>query len=113
MTTFVAIPTFEQTLTQPKGGTNKVWYLFWRNLLEGAPPAAEYAITPTTSPFIFQAPQKGFLIVQGGTVIMVQFSRNGVTNYNTGAIAGCFPVSLGDSITVRYTSAPTLTFVPQ
>jgi len=106
------LPTFEVSLTEGKQ-TNKVWYFFFKSLLNGNPPANEYAVTPVQSPYTFVASQRGFLIVNGGTISLIQFSRNGSTNYTTGMTAGCFPVSAGDSLIIRYSSTPQLTFVPQ
>lgn len=109
---FTTIPTYEQSLTE-KGNTARPWYVFFQNLYTGNPPAAESTITPTASPFTYTAARKGFLIVQGGTLGLVSFSRGGVTNHNTGATQGAFPLSAGDSLVITYTAAPTLTFVPQ
>lgn len=108
----LSLPTFDQPLSE-KGVTSKVWYAFLSGLYRGIPPAAESAVTVGTSPFIYKAPQKGFAIVQGGTLSMVSYTRNGSTNYNTGATQGCFPLSAGDSLIVTFSVAPTITFVPQ
>lgn len=112
MSRFSTIPTFDQTLTD-KGVTNRVWYFFWQSLYKGNPPGAESTLTVTQSPFTFVAAQRGFVIVQGGTVSMIQFSRGGVQNYNTGATTGVFPLSAGDSLIVTYSGIPAMTFVPQ
>jgi hypothetical protein len=112
MSTYTTIPAFETALSVNKQ-TNKVWYFFWKSLVQGQPPAAEYSITLTASPFSFVAPQRGFVIVDGGAVVLIQFSRNGTTNYTTGQTQGVFPVSAGDTLIIRYTTAPTVTFVPQ
>jgi hypothetical protein len=107
-----SLPVFEISLIEGKT-TNKVWYFFFKSLLNGNPPAVEFAVTPTGSPFTFVAPQRGFLIVNGGTISLIQFSRSGTTNYTTGQTAGCFPLSAGDSLIIRYSADPQLTFVPQ
>jgi hypothetical protein len=107
-----SLPTYEQGLN-PKGQTSSVWYRFFQGVYQGKPPALEATQTAATSPYTFTASQKGFLIVQGGTVSMVQFSRGGAVNYNTGVTQGCFPVSAGDSIIVTYSVVPNTTFVPQ
>jgi hypothetical protein len=110
--TFQSLPTYEQPLTQGKN-TSSVWYRFWQALYQGRPPGAESVITPGTSPFTYQASQRGFIILQGGTVSLVQFSRGGVTNYTTGQTSGCFSLSAGDSLIVTYSATPNMTFVPQ
>jgi hypothetical protein len=91
---------------------NKVWYLFLAGLWGGQPPQAESSVTLTGSPFIYTAARRGFLIIQGGTVSLVQFTRS-TTPYSLGSTQGAFPLSQGDSITITYTGAPTVTFVPQ
>lgn len=110
---FLTIPTFSQNLTE-NDTTSKVWYFFWQGLWKGTSPAAESAITATASPMSYVSPSRGFLILSGGTVSAVSFSRDGVTFYATGETAGTFPVSLGDTLRVTYTVVPTtMVFVPQ
>lgn len=104
-------PTYAQPLIVA-GHTSKDWYFFWDGLFRGLAPAAEYGVTPTGSPFTFSAPVGGSLIVQGGTVSLIRFSRNGTNFYNVGATAGMFPVNAADRLEVTYAVAPTLTFVP-
>jgi len=106
------LPSVSQPLNE-KGTTSKVWYRFLSDLHTGRPTASEYAVTPTVSPFTFVAPIKGSLIVQGGTVSLIQFSRNGTNNYTTGQTQGMFALSAGDSLIINYSVAPSLTFVPQ
>ena len=110
--TIQTVPTFDQELTN-KGKTTTPWYRFFQGLYKGTPPATEVAVTPGASPFKFTTNQRGFLIVQGGTVSLVQFSRGGVTNHTTGVTSGNFPLSAGDSLVITYSSTPNLTFVPQ
>lgn len=105
------LPTFDQAV-QEKGVTSKVWFFFWQALWNGIAPSAESAVALSTSPFTFTAPRGGFLIVQGGTVSFVSFSRDGSTFHNTGQTQGIFPVSKQDQIVITYSVAPTLTFVP-
>lgn len=112
MTTTLNVPNSTQPLNE-KGNTSKVWYFFWQGLWKGIPPAVESSVTLTPSPFSFVAPQRGFLIVSGGTVSLIQFSRDGSTNYTTGLTAGCFSLSAGDTLIINYSVAPTVTFVPQ
>jgi hypothetical protein len=107
-----ALPTFETSLTQGNK-TSNVWYRFWQGLYQGRPPSGESSVKPTTSPFTYTTNQRGFVIVQGGTVSTIQFSRGLSTNYVTGLTGGCFPLSAGDSLIVTYTVVPTMTFVPQ
>ncbi len=112
---FTVLPNFRESL-QDKGVTSRAWYSFFSNLFQGRPPAPEITVTIGTSPYTYTATQKGFLIVQGGTVSLVQWlgaGRGSTTNRTTGQTQGCFPLSLGDSLIITYSVAPTLIFVPQ
>jgi len=106
-----SLPTFAQSLVEG-GRTSKVWYFFWQALWNGIPPGAESSVTAGPSPFNYVAPRGGFVIVQGGSVSHISFSRNQTTFYNTGQTTGVFPLSKGDSLSITYSSAPALTFVP-
>lgn len=112
MKQYNAIPQNTQAFLE-KGVMARVWYFFLQGLWKGTPPSAESAIAAGVSPYTYTSASRGFLIVQGGTVSLVQFSRDGITNYTTGQTAGCFPLSQGDSLVVTYSVAPTLTWVPQ
>ena len=106
-----ALPNFQQPIAE-KGVTSRAWYQFFQQLWKGVPPADESSVTVTASPFTYTASQRGFVIVNGGTVSLIQFART-TTNYTTGQTSGCFPLSSGDSLVVTYTGKPTMTFVPQ
>lgn len=109
---FSAVPNYREPIVE-KGVTGRTWYQFLVDVWKGKPPASESTVLATSSPFTYTAASKGFVIVQGGTVSLVQFSRNGTTNYTTGQTQGTFPLSQGDSLVVTYSVAPTLTWVPQ
>lgn len=94
------------------GRTESAWYRFWAGLFNGLAPAAEVPVTLGASPYVYSAPVKGFVIVSGGTVSAVEFSRDGVTFYSYGVTAGPFPLNAADRIRITYTVAPTVTFVP-
>lgn len=108
---FNSLPTYRVPL-QEKGVTGKDWYLFFVNLFQGRAPAAVVPTTPGASPYTYTAPVKGFMLITGGTVSLVEFSRDGVTYYSYGTTSGQFQVNASDLIRVTYTVAPTMTFVP-
>jgi len=112
LTQFHALPTYELPLHRGEKITTP-WYNFFANTFKGKPPDSENAVTPTGSPFTYTAGNKGFLIVQGGTVSLIQFSRGLVANHTTGQTQGAIPLSQGDSLIITYSSAPNLTWVPQ
>lgn len=72
-------------------------------------PGAIQAVTVGASPFAYTATTDGFLAITGGTVSGVTFKR-GTTTVNVAT--GNVPVRNGDIVTVTYTAAPTVNFMP-
>ena len=64
------------------------------------------------SPFAYVAGERGSVCITGGTVSSVTLTRHGVT-VNPGSLAGYVPVSQGDTVTVTYSVAPTIDFIPE
>jgi len=112
MTQFNRFPTYQENLAE-KGVTTRGWYTFWSGLFKGQPTGPIAPIAVTASPFTYTATQGGSVLIQGGTVSLVQISRDGTTNFATGATQGPFPVSQGDLLIVNYTVAPNMTFIPR
>jgi len=77
--------------------------------------AAENSIAVGLSPFIFQNTRKydNSVIVSGGTVSDIKWSRDRINFYETGQSSGMFLLSPGDSLKVTYSSVPTMTQVPR
>lgn len=94
------------------GITSKDWYFFWAGLYNGLPPAAVTAVTLGASPYEYTAPRAGSVIVNGGTVSLIEFSRDGTNYYNVGQVAGMFRLNATDRLRITYTVVPTVTFVP-
>lgn len=69
------------------------------------------AITVTASPFAYTFPQSGQVCVSGGTVSGETLTRNG-TVVPTGETSGCVTGGTGDVLTVAYSAAPTVNYVP-
>lgn len=73
------------------------------------------AITVGASPFIYQnstgAP--GDALISGGTVTLIEFSRDGTNWFSTGTQVGFTPLSPLDRVRVTYTAAPNMTFIPR
>ena len=78
----------------------------------GLSPANESPITVGVSPYTYSALVRGSVIVSGGTVSAIAFSRDGTTFYTTGQTAGMFTLNAQDRLRVTYTGLPTMTFVP-
>lgn len=111
MTERRGIPTYTQPLT--KGDNMSAsWRRWFHDIEVGTPPSNEQTIIPTGSPFTYQALLRGYVIIQGGSVSQVSFSRTPAIFYNTGQTSGMFSVNLGDSLKVTYSMAPTMVFVP-
>jgi hypothetical protein len=93
----------------------KDWYLFFTNLYtavtDGLPqPEEEAAIT--ASPYVYTAVIRGQAHVDGGTVSLIEFSRDGTTWYDAGITAGFITMDRADSLRIAYAVAPTVTFFP-
>lgn len=71
-------------------------------------------VTPGASPWTYQSPYGGDvrLLISGGTVSALAFSRDNVTFYPVGVVAGQITLSQNDFLRVTYTVAPTITAVP-
>lgn len=74
-------------------------------------PSPISSVTVGASPFSHIANSAGHIAVTGGTVSSISLKRGGTT-IATGLIAGVFVEGIGDTITVTYTAAPTMNFVP-
>lgn len=104
-------PKYEQPLSDGKD-TSSWWYRFFQASDVGVPPSGESSVTVTASPFTYSAPRKGSVIVTGGTVSAIAFSRTPPTFYTTGQTTGMFPVNQFDRLKVTYSAKPTIVFVP-
>jgi len=73
------------------------------------------AIVVGPSPFTY-VNNTGFpadVIVSGGGVSLLEFSRNGVTFFSTGSFYGMFTLSPYDRLRVTYQTPPQMTLVPR
>jgi hypothetical protein len=72
-------------------------------------------VTPGASPYTYQntSGRPGDMIVSGGAVSAIDFSRNNATFYSAGIVSGVFSLSAYDFLRVTYTVAPTMTFIPR
>jgi len=72
------------------------------------------SITVGASPFVYQNtdPYPEDIIISGGTVSSIAWSRDGSTYYNLGLTSGRFHLEPGEYLQVTYTAAPTMTKVP-
>jgi|688.fasta_scaffold681873_1 hypothetical protein len=84
------------------------------------PPTQNYSIAPTAitvtaSPFTYinQTGANADVIVSGGGISQLEFSRGGATFFSTGSFYGMFTLSPYDLLRVTYSTAPTMTLVPR
>jgi hypothetical protein len=106
------IPTNAESLTA-KGSITRGWYSFWTGLYQGQPTQTVAVVTAGTSPFTYIAPIGGSLIVQGGSVSLISFSRDAASFYPLGVTSGLFPLSKGDQLVITYSVPPNLVWVPR
>ena len=111
MSQFNLIPTFPVPLVR-NGQTSRDWFFFWQGLWRGLPPANVEPYTPGATPDTYSATRRGSMIVSGGSVSLIEFSRDGTTFYDVGATAGMFALNASDQLRVTYTVTPDMTYVP-
>lgn len=114
------IPSSRVELIDPRTNLiSRAWYRFFFNLFvlsgSGQPAAAPTAITITASPFTYVNTSDLLVdvMISGGGVSNLEFSRDGVTFFNTGSYYGMFGLSPGDQLRATYVSPPTITLVPR
>jgi hypothetical protein len=108
---FNLVPTYQVPLIVG-GNTTRDWYFFFTGLFRGLPPENESPVTLDPSPATYSAPRKGSVIVSGGTVTLIEFTRNGTDYYDVGATSGMFAVNASDVLRITYAVVPDVTFVP-
>lgn len=104
-------PTFTEQLAAGVTNNSK-WYRYFQQNELGTPPSNEIQITVGGSPFSYTATVKGFVILSGGTVTSVMFSRTLNQFYLTGQTSGVFPMAQNDVLKVSYSARPSMVFVP-
>ena len=104
-------PTYTEQISTGQRN-NQVWYRYFTQNEVGTPPSGEIAITANASPLSYTAPSKGFVIVSGGTVTSIMFSRTMNVFYLTGETAGVFPMAQNDVLKVTFSAAPSMVFIP-
>ena len=72
-------------------------------------------IIVTASPMTYQntTGYEADVILSGGTISSIEFTRNNITFYTVGFIEGVLRLSPSDRVRVTYTVAPTMTLVPR
>lgn len=76
-------------------------------------PGPVVSVTPSVSPYTYTAGQKGVLLISGGGISRVQFSRDGTTWIDNSGFYSPLPMASGDRVKITYQSiTPALAFAP-
>ncbi len=114
-------------LTDNNNFITREWYRFFLNLfnanasissnslISGTPPSNPSILTLTGSPFVYTNANVYVIdvIISGGGVTNLEFSRNGTVWYNLGDFRGMFQLSPSDKFRVSYTVSPIITLIPR
>lgn len=102
-------PSSVQPLVGAGGIITTPWHRFFNALI--ASPSAVETVQVSGSPLTYKASQRGNLVVTGGTVTLISFNRARATIDIPGG-APLIPMANDDEVTVTYSSAPTISFIP-
>lgn len=108
---FNTLPLYGVPLLQGSN-TTRDWYFFWAGLYRGLPPENVTEPIAGASPYTYSALRRGSLIVSGGTVSLIEFSRDGTNFYDVGQTSGMFALNATDLLRITHAGAPDLVFVP-
>jgi len=104
-------------LDERTGLISREWYRFLLNVYTKASDSTDEPTTLTVgpSPFTYknELGSPVDVMVSGGGISKLQFTRNGSSFYSTGSFYGMFTLSPGDAIKVFYVAAPTMVVIPR
>jgi hypothetical protein len=103
------VPNSNQPLVDSGGFVTPVWQRFFGALLGS--PAAISPVAVSASPTSFTASQRGTVGISAGTLTAVSLTRAGTT-VALGTTTRSVLVASGDVVTVSYSVAPTISFIP-
>ena len=93
------------------GLLTQAWHGYLAQLAgEPGPILPNIAVGP--NPFAYKAPSGGTLSVTGGTVSSITLARARVSGVNVGFTSGSVAVGANDVVTITYSVAPTVNFIP-
>lgn len=105
-------PSWAVQIVDPKSGQlTQPWHGYLAQLA-GAPGPIVPNIVLGTSPFAYKAPSNGTISVHGGTVSSITIARARVSGVNVGFTSGSVSVAANDVVTITYSVAPTINFIP-
>src|SRR4051794_15228226 len=80
------------------GNVTPEWYRFFLTLYLQLTAGPVVPVTLGASPATYTATAKGNLLLSGGTVTGVAFTRDGTTMLDAGQTQGFFPMARGDAV---------------
>ena len=111
----ISIPASRVAMVDEEKKCAVVWYRFFDRIFKqvSPPTTAPEGITVTASPFSYtnSTTTNIDVIVYGGTVSSIKFSRDRSALYLLGQTSGMFRLSPLDMLTVVYSVKPTMTLV--
>jgi hypothetical protein len=117
---FIGFPNISAPFVDQQGRITLSWLRFLQAIFQRSggttgsiSDAPAVVVTPTGSPFTFTATATGSLLVSGGGVSKMTFTRDGVNFYKVGHFYCAHPVDTNDSLIITYPyGAPTMVFIP-
>jgi len=106
----------DTTLVDQRGVLKPNWWRFLLNVSNqamGTNQTVPATVTVGASPFVFTTPAQGTLLVSGGPVTLIEYSKDGATWYPTGVTQGQIQMVPNDHVRITYMNAPALTFFPR
>lgn len=103
-----------QPIVNPDGTPTWNFVRFINNLFVAAGGGGPRApITVSASPFVYTSPVMAYILISGGTVSKIEFSRDtGATWDTVGATGGMITMEAQDKIRVTYSVKPTIVSIP-
>lgn len=101
------VPSTNQPISE-NGIVTTVWQRFFNALVSS--PSAIASIQATQSPVAYKAAERGTLSISGGTISDVTLQRASVS-ISLGPVR-LVPVANADTVTITYSVAPTISFIP-
>lgn len=103
-------------LVDSRGVMATNWWRYFLNVgnqAMGTNETSPATVAVSASPFVFTTPAQGTLLVSGGPVTLIEYSKDGITWYPTGAVGGPIQLVPNDQVRITYSNAPNLTFFPR
>jgi hypothetical protein len=104
------LPDFGLAAVDKEGKFSAAWQRGLTRLAQLTAARKIAAVSPGASPFTYTATTIGNLLITGGNVSAVLLTRG--LQSAACPVSGFIPMAAKDSVTITYTVAPTLTFVP-